>query len=128
MGSADSRATVLHRLVRDGKLAQIVANHLRLKINSSIKYASKKLPWSTRSMWGMGDIKILGHCSVSVCQYVCLCVQSGTISKFPYQEYCVYRLTKGNILVKCFMYYRTKFSSAVIGTEVLYETIATWTI
>ena len=41
----------------------------------------------TRSMWGMGhavwdDIKILGHCSVSVCQYVCLCVQSGTLSKF----------------------------------------------
>ena len=29
------------------------------------------------------DIKILGHCSVSVCLYVCLCVQSGTISKFP---------------------------------------------
>ena len=29
------------------------------------------------------DIKILGHFSVSVCQYVCLCVQSGTISKFP---------------------------------------------
>ena len=29
------------------------------------------------------DIKILGHCSVSVCLYVCLCVQSGTISKVP---------------------------------------------
>ena len=43
---------------------------------------------TTRSMWGMGhavwdDIKILGHCSVSVCQYVCLCIKSGTISKFP---------------------------------------------
>ena len=29
------------------------------------------------------DIIILGHRSVSVCLYVCLCVQSGTISKFP---------------------------------------------
>ena len=34
---------------------------------------------NTRIIWGMGhavwdDIKILGHCSVSVCQYVCLCV------------------------------------------------------
>ena len=28
------------------------------------------------------DIKILGNCSVTVCLYVCLCVQSGTISKF----------------------------------------------
>ena len=32
MGGADSRTTVLHRLVRDGKLAQVVTNHLRLKI------------------------------------------------------------------------------------------------
>ena len=53
--------------------------------------------YSTRSMWGMGhavwdDIKILGHCSVSVCQYVCLCVQVGRYQNFhgvPYQEYCV---------------------------------------
>ena len=41
----------------------------------------------TRFLMSMGqspwdNIKILGHCSVSICVYVCLCVQSGTISKF----------------------------------------------
>ena len=29
------------------------------------------------------DVKVLGHASMSVCQYVCLCVQSWTISKIP---------------------------------------------
>ena len=42
----------------------------------------------TRIMVYMGqvirdDTEILGHVSVSVCQYVCLCVQSRTISKIP---------------------------------------------
>ena len=39
------------------------------------------------------DIKILGHCSVSVCLNVCLCEQNGTISKFwdvPCSAKCVY--------------------------------------
>ena len=39
------------------------------------------------------DIKILGHCSESICLNVCLCVQSGAISKFPrcpVSAYCVY--------------------------------------
>ena len=61
---------------------------LKDKIMKGIAIDLKLLGDHTRSMWGMGhavwdDIKILGHCSVSVCQYVCLCVHSGTISKFP---------------------------------------------
>ena len=55
----------------------------------------------TRILTNMGqspwdDIKILGHCSVSVCQYVCLCVLNGTISKFwavPCSSKCVYLKT-----------------------------------
>ena len=53
---------------------------------------------NTRILMSMGqspwdDIKVLGHCSVSFCLYVCLCVLNGTISKFwavPCSSKCVY--------------------------------------
>ena len=43
-----------------------------------VKCSTRYLTTVGQSPWG--DIKILGHCSVSVCLHVCPCVQSGTIS------------------------------------------------
>ena len=70
--------------IMNGSSMAAAVSHRWLMGKGPLRFVHKII---TRFLMSMGqspwdDMKILVHCSVFVCLYVCLCVHSGAISKF----------------------------------------------